>query len=466
MYLSYAEDSPDHVDSVRRFATFLRAELGVDAELDAWYATERRDWVAWTVRQLRDADFVLAVASPDYKRIADGEPGTSSGRTRELEGALIRDNLARNVPESTRRVLSVVLPGGRAEDVPDCLRPSSTGYHLIAEYTRGALEPLLRVLAGAPLHEKPARGVFMAPAPGVDPVVVVSPPAGPVRQGVLAVGEDLVLGGVRYLVDGSHWAEEPDRDHSVIRRRARASALDPHDGSVWLRQLEMRHHTGVAESAFADLRRERELLTALAGGTSGLPEPLGLFRDGPLATLVTRWPSSRPVDGPAGTLAAAVPAPGERTDPWRMWQILRGVAGLCRALAALHARGAAHRNLTPEVIARLDDGRLVLLDLGLAGSAPRGGEGPGDYRAPEQRRGRFPTLGAATDVYQVAALTHHLVTGFPPAPAGALPIGSRVRAVPPRAAAALDASLAAEPGDRPAMNDLASALATLPATAP
>ncbi|MGW4590050.1 SEFIR domain-containing protein [Amycolatopsis thermoflava] len=463
VYVSYTRDSPEHVRSVREFAAFLRTGLGVDAEHDEWHATERRDWIAWTVDQLRTAEFVLAIASPEYKRVADGGRQRTEGRTREFEAAMLRDNLARNIPESTRRVLPVVLPGGRPEDIPDCLCSSSQDYYSIPEFTRDAAEDLLRVLTGAPLHEKPPLGTFTPPAPGVDPVVVVHRAAVPPTDRVLAVGAVVDLGGVRRLVDGRHWSEHPNRDHSAVCRQARASALPPDDGSAWLRQVEVRQPTGAADAAVAALAREHEILTVLDGRAPELPRPLGFFRDGHLATLATRWPTSRSLGGPGETLATDIPAAGESVDPWRMRQVLRGVAGLCGALAALHATGAAHRNLAPERIIRLDDGRLALVDLGLAASAPTPGEGPDRYRAPEQRRGSSRLTGAAADVYQVAAVTCHLLTGTPPSPAVALPIRGRVPALPDSAAAVLDAALAADPAARPAMSALIAALSTLPA---
>ncbi|MFD1046604.1 SEFIR domain-containing protein [Kibdelosporangium lantanae] len=72
VFVTYSHDSADHKDQVLRFATFLRTRIGLDVRLDQWYDNSRRDWSLWAIEHLRDADFVLVIASPDYKRRADG----------------------------------------------------------------------------------------------------------------------------------------------------------------------------------------------------------------------------------------------------------------------------------------------------------------------------------------------------------------------------------------------------------
>lgn len=109
--MSYAHDSAEHDRAVREFAIFLRTEAGIDAHLDVWYTDRRRDWMSWAIDQLRHAEFVLAIASPQYKRIVDGRVYSAAGNTKVLEAAMIRDNLVRHLLEETRRTLPVVLPG-------------------------------------------------------------------------------------------------------------------------------------------------------------------------------------------------------------------------------------------------------------------------------------------------------------------------------------------------------------------
>src|SRR5687767_13035163 len=81
--ISYAHDAeesaPGHVERVRRFWTFLRAQ-GIDARLDVLAANEQQDWPAWMDQQLRETRFVLVIASPAYRERAEGRGPTGEGR--------------------------------------------------------------------------------------------------------------------------------------------------------------------------------------------------------------------------------------------------------------------------------------------------------------------------------------------------------------------------------------------------
>ena len=72
VFISYAHDDGAHEDRVRDFWLFLRAN-GVDARLDLPVAEQRVDWAEWMTREVRDADRVLVVASPQYRTRAEGD---------------------------------------------------------------------------------------------------------------------------------------------------------------------------------------------------------------------------------------------------------------------------------------------------------------------------------------------------------------------------------------------------------
>jgi hypothetical protein len=96
-------------------------------------------------------------------------------------------------------------------------------------------------------------------------------------------------------------------------------------------------------------------------------------------------------------------------------------------------------------------------DLGLAGFHPETGEGPGGHRAPEQHRVPEHTPGPATDVYQVAALVYHTLTGRRAGPNPS--VRAALAGFPAGPDALIAAALAAEPRRRPAgITDLADAL--------
>jgi hypothetical protein len=64
---------------------------GIDAVLDLPAAKRRQDWAVWMHRQVRRADFVLVVASPEYRRRSEGDARPDEGRGVQWEAALIRE---------------------------------------------------------------------------------------------------------------------------------------------------------------------------------------------------------------------------------------------------------------------------------------------------------------------------------------------------------------------------------------
>lgn len=275
-------------------------------------------------------------------------------------------------------------------------------------------------------------------------------------------GGDIPVGDRVYLIHDVLAEEHFSADHSVVLRQAQGQRLipapGPDGGYVWLRQAERNRDSAVARAALSALAAERDLLASL-DTIRGMPR-LGQFAaEGARATLVLQWPASRS-GGACPTLGAAHdPGSGSGImESWPMYRLFIGLAGLCTALARLHDRDAAHRDLSPAGIIRRDDGRLVLRDLGLAARGSEPGEGPTDYQAPEQRRQARYRPGPATDVYQLAAVTYHLVTGHPPSASTPLPMRTQAPGVPGRAAAALDAALVPGPDERPDIRIVGEAL--------
>jgi CHASE2 domain-containing sensor protein len=139
-----------------------------------------------------------------------------------------------------------------------------------------------------------------------------------------------------------------------------------------------------------------------------------------------------------GTDLAQVLGRGGALDPERA---VRLVCQLADALDAAHARGLVHRDVKPaNVLLTLDrPEHLYLTDFGVAKSVGTGGDltvdgqwvGTLDYLAPEQIRGE--AVAGAVDVYALAGLLHHCLTGEPPFPrdTDAARLWAHVNAPPP-----------------------------------
>jgi hypothetical protein len=161
VFVTYSHDSPEHKALVLKFATFLRARIGLDVHLDRWHDNKRIDWSLWAIKHLTKADFIVVVASPEYKRRADGEAEPHEGRGAQFEAAIIRNHLTRNLDEQTGRVLPVVLPGGSVEDIPEFLNPYSTTRFEIAAFTDAGVSGLLAAITGQGPHPMPERGRWL-----------------------------------------------------------------------------------------------------------------------------------------------------------------------------------------------------------------------------------------------------------------------------------------------------------------
>ncbi|MFP8885958.1 serine/threonine-protein kinase [Streptomyces mangrovi] len=159
-------------------------------------------------------------------------------------------------------------------------------------------------------------------------------------------------------------------------------------------------------------------------------------------------------------------------------------AQMCSALAAVHAVGIVHRDLKPGNAIVRPDGRVVILDLGIAAVRSAGDTtrltrtgsliGTPVYMAPEQATGGSP-VGPRSDLYALGVLLYELLTGQvpfdAPEPTGLLykklhHPPPRVRELRPDAPAELDALvwrlLDKEPAGRPEdAHELYAALAPL-----
>ncbi|WP_370949038.1 SEFIR domain-containing protein [Amycolatopsis sp. cg5] len=160
VFVTYSHDSPEHKEKVRLFAHFLRTVIGLDVRLDQWDDGPRRDWSLWAIDHLTEADFVLVIASPEYKRRADGLAPPDKGRGAQFEAAMIRNNLTRNLAEETERFLPVVFPGRSLDDIPTFLNPYSTTRFRVNEFTRDGVAGLLAAITGRPEFPMPERGAW------------------------------------------------------------------------------------------------------------------------------------------------------------------------------------------------------------------------------------------------------------------------------------------------------------------
>jgi serine/threonine protein kinase/WD40 repeat protein len=107
-------------------------------------------------------------------------------------------------------------------------------------------------------------------------------------------------------------------------------------------------------------------------------------------------------------------------EPW-VRVAVRIVLAATEAIAHAHARGIVHRDLKPSNLMVTPDGRVVVIDFGLAdaegaSALTREGSmlGSVPYMAPEQLRGLQAAIGVRTDVRGLGVCLHELLALRPP----------------------------------------------------
>jgi serine/threonine protein kinase len=224
---------------------------------------------------------------------------------------------------------------------------------------------------------------------------------------------------------------------------------------------------GADLAAVESLRREASVLRSL--DTPYVARLRAVLGEGAETVLV--------LDHAAGGSLAALLTRRGSLDPA---EVVTVAAPLAQALAAAHACGLVHGDVTPANILFTADGMPLLADLGLArlaGEPVAGADGTADYVDPAVAAGGEPD--EAADVWALAAVCHHMLSGTPPhdgASADAVldaarrgaraPLGLLAPSAPRPLVSAIEQALSPDAAIRPDAGAFASALRRSHAAAP
>jgi serine/threonine protein kinase len=114
-----------------------------------------------------------------------------------------------------------------------------------------------------------------------------------------------------------------------------------------------------------------------------------------------------------GSLRRELDDPAHATRP--LESRLADARAVAEGLAAIHAAGIVHRDVTPQNVLRMADGRLVVSDFGLATEVSHTASFHGGtvaYMAPEVARGQRADF--AADVWSLGVVIHEIVFGVRP----------------------------------------------------
>ncbi|GGS54730.1 SEFIR domain-containing protein [Actinokineospora fastidiosa] len=341
VFISYAHDSEEHKRHVHAFARFLRADVGIDVRFDMWDTERRRDWATWMISQLEDADFVLVIASPAYKRRADGRAEAEDGRGVQFEASLLRDLLSARRPQWTAKILPVVLPGHTLDEIPAFLQPYTASHYQVSGFSLDGIDELYRVITGQPRFPTPGMGAL-----------VVRPPETPEDTGdPWPSGHQVRVGQRSYLVRGT---VPIDSTPSWSTRQAIASDVSRPNDLVTLRELRLVRPDESAARQRAAFEAEAMLLADLAA-VPGFPRLLGLQVDPHAIVLAFSRETGHTL---RDLYRAPLAAP-------RLVGFLETIRQLCASLQALHERGLGHQRLTLDAVVLAGTRQTpFLLDLG------------------------------------------------------------------------------------------------------
>jgi hypothetical protein len=178
-------------------------------------------------------------------------------------------------------------------------------------------------------------------------------------------------------------------------------------------------------TAIAHLKHPGIVPVYTGGEVDGMPYYAMEYIEGcTLAEVIDFLRGRSPADLNSGDLTAALevyaPAAGEAIpDLGENWTevCLRLIVPLADTLDHAHRHGVLHRDVKPSNLMLARDGRVLLLDFGLASTQDaaritRTGTPVGSlhYMSPEQALGETETLQATTDVYSLGVVLYELLT--------------------------------------------------------
>ncbi len=180
VFISYSHDSPEHERQVLALSERLRAD-GIDSWIDQYDPYPEEGWPRWMQRQIDEAEAVLLICTPTYRKRVEGkeEPGIGKGVC--WEANLIYNRLYSN-QQYTSQFVPVLFSGAGENDIPEVLR----GQPFFRVQDEQGYESFYRRLTGQPrvtpsplgsVHRLPKIEMVSGRAVESTPIVTVQTPS-------------------------------------------------------------------------------------------------------------------------------------------------------------------------------------------------------------------------------------------------------------------------------------------------
>lgn len=144
-------------ESVATFASMLRQEFGIDADIDLFHLDEPTDWTRYGQRAVIDSSRVIIVHSKAWAERWEGTNAPTEGAGAAREADALHGLFSRNQQEWQQKLLIVQLPDVSIEDLPPDL--DRVARVRVDPSDLDSYEDLLRNLTGQPKYAKPPLGI-------------------------------------------------------------------------------------------------------------------------------------------------------------------------------------------------------------------------------------------------------------------------------------------------------------------
>lgn len=166
VFVSYSHDSLEHASAVHALCEHLRSHA-VDVVFDGYTAPPAEGWYEWSEKQIDDADTVLVICTPTYRRRFEGKEEPVKGLGASWEARKLRRLLVQERGLSAKLVL-VLLPGHSVECIPEILWE-----HHRVEYRDGSgPDELLMSILGLPRTMRRADADWASALAGLVPSIL------------------------------------------------------------------------------------------------------------------------------------------------------------------------------------------------------------------------------------------------------------------------------------------------------
>lgn len=153
VFISYSHGNRDFMTSVLELSNKFRT-VGIDCEIDQYELMPSEGWSNWCLNKIREANFVLVIATERYFNSFEGRVDPNNGKGATFEGFVITEEIYQNHSKNDK-FIPVIFNENDKRYIPTLLKEASH-YNLKENF-----DSLYRHISGQPSITKPPLGDFV-----------------------------------------------------------------------------------------------------------------------------------------------------------------------------------------------------------------------------------------------------------------------------------------------------------------